>query len=331
MGTLMHSSNAICPTGSKRHVFPVKSVCLAILNYNGKKHLEQLLPTACAAAEKFPGTSTVAVLDNQSTDDDVAWIGREFPSVETIVAPKNDFLFSYNWVAQKRKEDILVFLNNDLKLNHDFLAPLIRHFASPDVFSVSARSYDWSGTAVTSGPARLRFKNGFYSWAFDTQYQKTSHTLFTSGGFMAVDRKKFIELGGFNELFYPAYCEDLDLCFRAWRQGWRCIYEPDSVVWHRHQATWGNHSVHGLSSLGLRNLLLMQWSTFPMHKGRWIRLKSLVKLFIGSFFSGDRVWLTTYPATVLYWLRVRRYYLWMKIRDRELSRILARIEEATDA
>jgi len=305
----------------------MNSVCLAILNYNGKKHLEHLLPTACAAAEKFSGPCAVVVLDNQSTNDDVGWIRREFPSVETIVTLKNDFLFSYNWLAHKRTEDILVLLNNDLKVDHDFLAPLVQHFESSDIFSVSARSYDWNGAEVTSGPARLNFENGFYGWKFDTEHQKTCHTLFTSGGFMAVDRKKFIELGGFNRLFMPAYCEDLDLCFRAWRRGWRCIYEPGSVVWHRHQATWSRNSIDSLGSLELRNLLLMQWSTFPMHKDRWARLQSLVKLFLGSLFSGDRVWIKVYPATLGYWLAVRRRYLWMKVGDRELSQILARIEK----
>jgi GT2 family glycosyltransferase len=306
----------------------MNSVCLAILNYNGKKHLEHLLPTACAAAKKFPGICSVIVLDNQSTDDDVAWVEREFSSVQTIIAPKNDFLFSYNWLAQRRSEDILVLLNNDLKLDPDFLAPLIRHLQSPDVFSVSARSYDWNGGKVTNGPACLKFNNGFYSWGFDTQHQKTCHTLFTSGGFMAVDRNKFNEMGGFNRLFYPAYCEDLDLCFRAWRRGWRCIYEPASVVWHRHKATWSHNSTGSLSSLELRNLLLMQWSTFPMRKGRWARLQSLMKLFIGSLFSDDRVWMKTYPRTITYWLTVRDQYLWMKVDDRELDRILSRVEEA---
>jgi GT2 family glycosyltransferase len=306
----------------------MNSVCLAILNYNGKKHLEHLLPTACAAAKKFPGTCSVIVLDNQSTDDDVAWVEREFSSVQTIIAPNNDFLFSYNWLAQKRTEDILVLLNNDLKVDHDFLAPLIRHLQLPDVFSVSARSFDWNGGEITSGPARLKFNNGFYGWGFDTQHQKTCHTLFTSGGFMAVDRNKFNEMGGFNRLFYPAYCEDLDLCFRAWRRGWRCIYEPASVVWHRHQATWSHNSTDKLSSLQLRSLLLMQWSTFPMRKGRWARLQSLVKLFVGSLFSGDRVWIKAYPRTITHWLAVRRQYLWMKVDDRELDRILSRVEEA---
>lgn len=305
----------------------MKSVCLVILNYNGKNHLEQLLPTAFAAAKKFSDACAVVVLDNQSTHDDVAWIKREFPSVETIVAPKNDFLFSYNWVARNRSENILVLLNNDLKVHPDFLGPLVRHFESPDVFSVSARSYDWNGAAVTSGPARLKFNNGFYSWKFDTQHQKTCYTLFTSGGFMAVDRNKFVELGGFNRLFYPAYCEDLDLCFRAWRRGWRSIYEPDSIVWHRHRATWGNQSIDGLSNIELRNLLLMQWSTFPMRSGRWARLRTLVKLSIGSLCWGDRVWIRTYPATLLYWLQTRRRHRWMKVRDRELTQILSRIEE----
>jgi GT2 family glycosyltransferase len=309
----------------------MKSVCLAILNYNGRKHLEHLLPAVCAAAKNFPGTCAVVVLDNQSTGGDVAWIEREFPSVQISVAPKNDFLFSYNWLAQKRTEEILVLLNNDLRVEHNFLAPLVRHFESADVFSVSARSYDWSGMQVTSGPARLEFKNGFYNWTFDTQHQQTCHTLFTSGGFMAVDRDKFVEVGGFNRLFAPAYCEDVDLCFRAWRRGWRCIYEPDSVVWHRHQGTWADRSNGNLNSLELRNLLLMQWSTFPMHKGRWARLQSLAKLFIGSLFSGDRVWIKTYPMTLIYWLAVCRNYRWMRVQADELRKIVARIEKDAEA
>lgn len=64
-----------------------------------------------------------------------------------------------------------------------------------------------------------------------------------------------------------------------------------------------------------------------MHKGRWARLQSLVKLFLGSLFSGDRVWIKTYPVVFVYWLAVRGRYLWMKVGDRELSQVLARIEK----
>src|SRR5439155_27240883 len=102
----------------------MKSVCLAILNYNGKKHLEHLLPTACAAVKKFSSTSAVVVLDNQSTNDGVAWIEREFPSVHTVVSPKNDSLFAYNWFTARRTEEIFVLLINDLNLDPDLRAPV---------------------------------------------------------------------------------------------------------------------------------------------------------------------------------------------------------------
>ncbi len=245
------------------------SVSLAILNYNGRKHLEYLLPTACAAAKNYPGSCSVLVLDNRSTDPDVEWIRREFPAVRVVVAPKNDFLFSYNWLLPQLPEEIVVLLNNDLRVDKQFLEPLIQHFKSPDVFAVSASSYDWEGRERTIGPARLIFCNGFYGWKYEPGRQEPCHTLFTSGGFMAVNRQKFLELGGFNRLFHPAYCEDLDLCFRAWRRGWRSIYEPASVVWHREQATWSADKV--TNKLQLRNSLLFQWSSLPMERGRGTR------------------------------------------------------------
>ena len=106
----------------------MKSVCLAILNYNGRKHLEHLLPTAIAAAQKFLGSCAVLVLDNRSTDPDVEWVKREFPSVRAVVAPENDFLFSYNWLLPQLQNDVVVLLNNDLRVDEHFLEPLIRHF-----------------------------------------------------------------------------------------------------------------------------------------------------------------------------------------------------------
>src|SRR5437016_14426377 len=98
----------------------MKSVCLAILNYNGKQHLEHLLPTACAAAKNVRGTCTVVVLDNRSTRDDGAWIEREFPSVQVVVAPKNDFLFSYNWLESNSNEVVLMLLNYNVKFDSNY-------------------------------------------------------------------------------------------------------------------------------------------------------------------------------------------------------------------
>jgi len=304
----------------------VKSVCLAILNYNGRNHLEQLLPTAMTAAQKYPGHCCVLVLDNRSTDPDADWVRREFPGVEVVEAPENDFLFSYNWLAGRRSEDLIVFLNNDLKLDRDFVLPLARHLESADVFAAGASSYDWEGKERTCGPTQIKLRNGFYHWPYETSRQETCHTLFTSGGFMAVDRLKFLDLGGFNRLFHPAYHEDVELCFRAWRRGWRCVYEPSSLVWHREKASWNKNPFDRTELLRSRNELLFQWSSLPMNRQIWRRRWSVVKLVLGDFSHLNTNWLSHYLRTGLHWRRFKRQSAGLKVSEHELAVIVKRIE-----
>jgi GT2 family glycosyltransferase len=313
----------------------MNSVCLAILNYNGRKHLEHLLPTACAAAKNYPGRCSVLVLDNRSPEPDVDWVRREFPSVQVVVAAENDFLFSYNWLLPQLSEEIVVILNNDLRLEEHFLAPLLRHFTAPDVFAVSASSYDWEGRERTIGPARLTFQNGFYDWRYEPRRQELCHTLFASGGFMAVDRRKFLELGGFNRLFHPAYCEDLDLGFRAWRRGWRSLYEPASVVWHREHASWEVSTAARPNHLHFRHGLLFQWASLPLNRDRLTRYWSIAKLGFGGLFRGQPDWLLLYPRLWWEWQKIRRQHAALKISDAELDRLqtalLAPVKLATEA
>jgi GT2 family glycosyltransferase len=299
----------------------MKSVCLAILNYNGRKHLEHLLPTAVTAAKKHPGPCSIVVLDNRSSDPDAAWVRDAFPSVEVVVAPENDFLFSYNWLLPQRAEDIVVILNNDLRLAENFLAPLLRHFAAPDVFAVSASSYDWEGTERTIGPSRLVFRNSFYAWEYQPAHQTLCHTLFTSGGFMAVDRRKFVELGGFSRLMHPAYCEDLELGFRAWRRGWRSIYEPESIVWHRESASWKVSETARPNKLHLRHSLLFQWACLPMERERVRRGWNILKLCLGGLLRGETTWLTIYPHAWWTWLKLRKQHAALKVSAAELEAI----------
>jgi GT2 family glycosyltransferase len=305
----------------------MKSVCLAILNYNGRRHLEHLLPTACAAAKNFPGDCSVLVLDNRSPEPDVEWMGMAFPQVQVLVAPKNDFLYSYNWLAGERPEDILVFLNNDLKLLPDFLQPLVRHFACADVFGVTATSRDWEDRRFTCGPARLQSHHGFYHWDYEREQQRLCHTLFCSGGFMAVDRNKFLELGGFNRLFWPGYAEDLDLSFRAWRRGWRCIFEPASVVLHRENGTWGGAENGAAARLCLRTALLFQWATLPAaapwpERAGFVGLTALRKLC-----RGQSWWLRVWLATWLEWRKRRKDYFFMKTAAAEFERIRTAVDQ----
>lgn len=305
----------------------MKSVCLAILNYNGRNHLEHLLPTACVAAKNFPGTCSVLVLDNRSLEPDVEWVRREYPGVQVVVAPKNDFLFSYNWLAAQRDEDVLVFLNNDLKLLPNFVAPLARHFDQPDVFAVTATSRDWEDRCFTCGPALLKSHHGFYHWDYERERQIPCHTLFCSGGFMAVDRKKFLTLGGFNRLFWPAYGEDLDLSFRAWRQGWRCIFEPASIVLHRENGSWNETGDSRSARLCLRARLLFQWASLPP-AASWLERNLMLGLTaVRELRRGRRWWFSVWLSTWREWSGQRRNCRGMMVSKDELGRILRRVNQ----
>lgn len=271
---------------------------LAILNYNGRHHLEHLLPTAIREAESYGPNCRVVVVDNQSPDGDAAWLRENYPSVEVLVAPINEYLFSYNEYAKQSSAEILVLLNNDLKLCDNFLPPLLHHFSSPDVFSVGATSLEWEGREFTCGPAILKYENGFYSWNYQTDRQELCHSFFTSGGFMAVDRKKFLQLSGFDRLYLPAYIEDVDLCFRAWRMGWRCIFEPSSKVLHREGGSWKKVKDSSLDVKLLRNSLIFQWLNLPVSTCRFERWFSAFKISLGELLRFRFDWPITYFLTL---------------------------------
>jgi GT2 family glycosyltransferase len=147
------------------------------------------------------------------------------------------------------------------------------------------------------------------------------HTLFTSGGFMAVDRRKFVELGGFNRLMHPAYCEDLELGFRAWRRGWRSIYEPESIVWHRESASWKVSQRARPNKLHLRHSLLFQWASLPMERERFQRGWNIFKLCLGGLLRGEITWLVIYPGTWWTWLKLRKQHAALKVSAAELEAI----------
>ena len=89
------------------------------------------------------------------------------------------------------------------------------------------------------------------------------------GGSCAFDRAKFLELGGFDGLFAPFYLEDTDLGFRAWKRGWKTLYQPRSVVYHEHRGTIGKRfSEERIEAVLKKNYLLFSWKN--IHE--WRRL-----------------------------------------------------------
>jgi GT2 family glycosyltransferase len=303
----------------------MKSVCIAILNYNGSRYLKDLLPSIESALRVYPEKCNALILDNSPDNQDRLWLKANYPSIKVIKAPRNNYLFSYNWLLPQLCEDIVILLNNDLKVSEDFIQPLVQHFESEDVFAVSATSMDWEGKKYTCGPAFLSQEYTLYRWGYDCSCQRVSHTLYASGGFSAFDRKKFLQLGGFSPLFYPAYGEDLDLGFRAWRQGWRCIFEPRSIVYHYNQGSWGREQSQKVAKINYRAELLFVWSSLPPI-GNWVqRFLMTLWVFYLNFCNGKSWCISLWLKTYLEWIFKYRQYNHFKISHRELNLLKKKI------
>ena len=198
-----------------------------ILNYNGKALLEECLPSALEAVAAFGRPCPVAVVDNRSTEGDLDYIRQNFPMVETILAAENDYLFSLNAAVAQRAEEVILILNNDMTFDPDFIAPLLKYFHRPDVFAVTGRVLTWDRQTVMTRAAR-----GSYGAACGTlsSGRSTTSSRVTRFTLPAAQPPFAARCSSSSKASIPcsapAYYEEVDLSYRAWKRGWKVIYEP---------------------------------------------------------------------------------------------------------
>jgi GT2 family glycosyltransferase len=250
-----------------------KAASIVIPNWNGRDLLEKYLPSVLASITHHPG-SEVIVVDNGSSDASVEFLRERFPTVGVLALPSNlGFGGGSNAGIKAALNDVVVLLNSDMRVEPDFLQPLLDGFTDPGVFAVSCQIY-------FSDPARVREETGLTQgwWAnggIRVRHRADPHvtTLFPcfygGGGSCAFDKAKFLELGGFDHLFRPFYFEDTDLGYLAWKRGWKVLYQPKSVVYHEHRGTIGKSFGAGyIQSVVHKNSLLFSWKN--IHSWRYL-------------------------------------------------------------
>jgi GT2 family glycosyltransferase len=237
---------------------------VVIPNWNGKDLLEKYIPSIVTALRGNPDNEIV-VVDNGSEDGSAEFLRATFPQVRTLALPKNlGFGGGSNAGFAAAKNDIVVLLNSDMRVAPDFLQPLLDGFTDETVFAVSCQIF-------LSDPAKRREETGLTQTWWQDGTLKVSHKednsitglfpcAYGGGGSCAFDRRKFLELGGFDELLAPFYMEDTDLGFLAWKRGWKVLYQPASKVWHEHRGTIGKKfSYDYIQGVLKKNYLLFTW------------------------------------------------------------------------
>ena len=248
---------------------------VVIPNWNGKDLLAKYLPSVIAALAGNPANE-ILVVDNGSEDGSAEFVRSTFPQVKLLALEKNlGFGGGSNAGFRAAANDVVVLLNSDMRVEPDFLAPLLAGFHDPLVFAVSCQIF-------FSDPRKLREETGLTQGWWQDGSLRVRHRIdpaidglfpcfYGGGGSCAFDRRKFLELGGFDHLLAPFYLEDTDLGYLAWKRGWKVLYQPRSVVWHEHRGTIGRRfREEQIQTVLKKNFVLFCWKN--IHE--WPRLTS---------------------------------------------------------
>jgi len=228
-------------------------VSIVIPVWNGKKLLKKNLPLVLKALPK--GTEVVLV-DDGSTDGSKEYLKKlkaKDLKIRVFINNRNQgFVYTTNRGVKEAKGEIVVLLNTDVIPQKDFLAPALKHFEDEKVFAVSLAEQEY-------GWAKIWWRGGFIHIG-DGGKSKGSHVCAWASGGTGVFRKKmWQELGGFDPLYSPYYWEDFDLGFRAWRRGWKIIWEPKAKVIHKHESSTSKVNRGFVDLIKERNQLLFIW------------------------------------------------------------------------
>jgi len=225
----------------------MKSVSIIIPTWNGSDLLLAYLPSVLDAQATYRGKVEVIVVDDASTDGTVGLLKEKFSSITAVVHKHNRGFGQACWSgARAAGNAVLIFLNSDVEVSPDFIGPLVACLEDPSAFAASPLIFDDKGNlsnVTISIPYFRRGKIRYKSFPPRQLLHAAAplpspwYTLFPIGAAFAVDRARFLEIGGFDDLFSPFYYEDTDLGFRAWRRGWKCIVVPESRVTHYHTGT----------------------------------------------------------------------------------------------
>ncbi|MDA9804053.1 glycosyltransferase family 2 protein [Flavobacteriaceae bacterium] len=240
-------------------------IAIVILNWNGKKILEQFLPSVVEFSEE----ATIYVADNASTDKSIPYLKEKFSKV-TIIQNKTNggYAKGYNDALKNVTEDLLVLLNNDVEVTQNWLQPIINEFkrdnsliaAQPKILDFNNKRYfEYAGAGggfidqLGYPYCRGRIFNTIEK--DKGQYNDIKKIFWASGACFIVRSNEFKELNGFDENFFT-HQEEIDLCWRIQLNGGIIKYIGNSTVYHVGGATLSN--INPIKTFyNFRNSLLM--------------------------------------------------------------------------
>jgi len=264
---------------------PTPSVAVIIVSYNGLPIIQKCLPSV---VHTDWDNLQIVFVDNHSTDHSVQWVKEHFPSVEILSNPDN-WLFSRanNEAIRNLKTDYVILLNNDVEVSKDWLSPLIEYAEKfpqigalqPKILQFKHRDcFEYAGACGGFlDQLGYPFARGrvFQTTERDTgQYDHPSCIDWASGAAMLLRRNALEKVGLLDE-FFGLHMEEIDLCWRLRRYGYKIGVVPQSKVYHIGGATLSRKSSRKLY-YNIRNSILMLYKNLPRRHFRKVLLQRII-------------------------------------------------------
>ena len=300
-------------------------LAIVILNWNGKKFLEQFLPTLIAHT---PSWAEIIIADNASTDDSVAFLQSQYPPLRLIQNDQNyGFAGGYNQALAQVQAEYYCLLNSDIEVTAQWVEGIVDYMdthqevgiCQPKLLSWHNRQqFEYAGAA-----------GGFidkYGYPFcrgrifnnietdNGQYDDICEIFWATGACLFVRSTLFHQVGGLDADFF-AHMEEIDFCWRVKHLGYKVMYYPYSHVFHIGGGTLPKSSPQK-TYLNFRNDMLLLYKNLP--KKKWLAV-FIVRVFLDwiaalKFLTGKGGWQEFYAV-----FRARRDFYKMRKATKQKS------------
>lgn len=268
------------PTQDTRAPMQYPEVATVILNYNGRQYLESFLP---ALLETTYPNHRIIVADNLSTDDSLAFLRQHYTGKVEILEQAENFGFAggYNQALQQVNADYYVLLNSDVEVTPGWLEPLIETMEQDEQVAAcqpKIRAQQMPDYFEYAGAAGGWLDKWAYPFCrgriFDEvekdqgQYDQQQECFWATGAAMVIRPKLFHGVGRFDADYF-AHLEEIDLCWRLKRAGYKVMAVPQSVVYHVGGGTL-DYLNPRKTYLNFRNSLYTIYKNSSRSKRRWL-------------------------------------------------------------
>lgn len=249
-------------------------IAVVILNYNGVYWLERFLDQVI----KNSPEAEVIVTDNASSDNSISFLKEHFPKIRLIQNENNDgYAGGYNKALSQVNADYFVLLNTDVEVSSNWIMPVIDLMdKDPKIAACQPKIKQYHNKAFfeyAGACGGFLDKFGFpycRGRIFETleedkgQYDNVMEVFWATGACLFIRTSSFFEIGGFDDEFF-AHMEEIDLCWRLQKSGYKIMCQPKSVVYHVGGGTL-NSSSSFKTYLNYRNNLYMLYKNLEKNR-----------------------------------------------------------------